>query len=84
MKEMNIIFKGKEAVVRKENFYCKAGAYDHKWRSGWAIFSGEDMVVGGIDCRTNLGAERYDYPIYTTRKSILAELDYYDKDWKRV
>lgn len=65
----------KTGIVRKENFYCKAGAYDHKMRVGWVLEIDGEVVLGGSKDSEGYGAYRYDYPEHKTRKSLLAEIE---------
>ena len=79
MKKMEIIYRGNIVEVKKENFYCKAGAYEHKSRKGWALVDSNGKIVLGhrLDHRGH-GSERYDYPEFTTRKSLLEAVEYYN------
>jgi hypothetical protein len=72
---MEIVFKGKKAIVQKENFYCKAGAYEHKMRVGWAVMIDGEVVLGFRNQSNGWGAERYEYPQYKTRKSLLEDVE---------
>jgi len=77
---MKIIFQGQEAIIRKENFYCKAGPYEHKLRIGWVLEVNGEIVLGQrLKANGSFGAERFDYPEYRTRRSLLEDVKYYDK-----
>ena len=82
---MKVTFRGGKAVIEKENFYCKAGAYDHKSRSGWVLKVDGEIVLGNklVANNTCLGAARSDFPEYRTRKSLLQDIEYFNELYER-
>lgn len=77
---MEITFQGKSAIIRKERFYCKSGAYEHKSKTGWVVEVEGRIVLGGRLQTNNTchGAARTEYPEYKTRKSLLEDVEYYN------
>ena len=67
---MNIIYNGSPATVEKREFYCKAGAYAHRSRVGWAVFQCGRCVLGGTHSDTR-GADRNERVDFPTRKGLL-------------
>ena len=71
--KMKVEYKGQEATIRKEEFYCKAGAYEHRKRIGWVVEVDGKIVLGDRKYASNrcAGADRHDYPEFRTRKEAL-------------
>ena len=82
---MKVQYKGQKGIVRKEEFYCKAGAYTHKERTGWVLEIDGKIVLGNRLYASNrcAGADRHDYPEFQTRKHLLWTIEEDNKDWKR-
>lgn len=79
---MKVIFKGKECLIEKKRFYLKAGEYEHKHRTGWVLLNADRKVILGdtIYCpNRNLGAARYEYPEFKTRKELLWHINEINK-----
>jgi hypothetical protein len=81
-KAMNIMYKGKPGTIIKQRFYCKAGAYEHKWRMGWVLVVDGNPVLGNRVSPTNVcdGSSRFDYPEYKTRKALLQDIEYLEQE----
>ncbi len=75
-KKMIINYLGQRAEIKKQDFYCKAGAYEHKSRIGWVLVVNDKIVAGDRKIPTNFcdGASRYDWPEYKTRKALLEDI----------
>ncbi len=72
---MNTVYRGQEAEIVKENVYCKAGAYEHKAKSGWVVVVDGEIVFGDRpDTQSGYGAYRHECPKYKTRKSLVEDL----------
>jgi len=81
---MKIIFEGKKAIIEKQRFYCKAGAYDHKTRVGWVLKIRGEIVMGDVlRSNTAYGAARHEYPEYKTLKRLLEDVEYYNDIYNR-
>lgn len=70
---------GKTFKVSKEQFYCKAGPYEHKYRTGWVA---EDLssgrIYGDYIAPSPHGAEGYEWPEFKTRKELVEAIE---NDW---
>lgn len=70
---MRIKYKGVDAEIEKKDFYCKAGAYRHKYRTGWVLVINGVAVLGdSIAPKSSCyGAARHDFPEFSTRKELI-------------
>lgn len=67
-------FKNAIGTVEKIEFYCKAGKYNHKWRTGWVfVVNGEEVYGDGTNGFVHAGI--YEYPYYRTRKALLHDIE---------
>jgi len=77
---MIVQFKGQEAVIEKHDFYCKAGAYEHKYRTGWVLTIDGEIELGWRTSSSNIcaGADGHWFPEYKTRKSLLEDIKFFN------
>lgn len=80
---MKVEFKGKEATIEKRDLYCKAGAYEHKYRKGWVLVVDGDVVLGGKVYPRNIcdGAAAHEYPAFSTRKDLVERVRELNERW---
>jgi hypothetical protein len=66
-------YRNAVATIEKKEFYCKAGLYEHKHRTGWVLVVGGEVVLGNeVRAPIERGAASYEYPKFTTKKSLVA------------
>jgi hypothetical protein len=78
-KNITVNYRGQVCTVQKIDVYCKAGAYEHKYKTGWGLvnLAGEVLAGGERENQTNTkcwGAARHEHPCYQTRKCLIESL----------